>query len=212
MRGTRLVLSDVMPILENAGLRVLSMSPFEATENDGAGVHLRVRRAGRAHAADRPRCARRAARRALLAVGTGETTNDALNALVLDAGLAWREVDVLRAYCEYAFQLKLAPSAYRADRRTARAPVRRAAAGRDVRPEVRPGRGTRASRKRQARLDALCSEFMASLENVTSLADDRALRHLLALLDATVRTNYFLHGGARRPRGPAACRTSRSRS
>ncbi|HSJ08270.1 MAG TPA: hypothetical protein VK928_00110, partial [Longimicrobiales bacterium] len=35
-RGTRLVLSDVMPGLENIGLRVLSMSPFEAREESGS--------------------------------------------------------------------------------------------------------------------------------------------------------------------------------
>ena len=35
MRGGRLVLSEVMPILENAGLRVLSMNPYEAQEDDG---------------------------------------------------------------------------------------------------------------------------------------------------------------------------------
>jgi NAD-specific glutamate dehydrogenase len=38
LRGQRLVLSDFMPILENAGLRVIAMSPFDAqNEDEGAG-------------------------------------------------------------------------------------------------------------------------------------------------------------------------------
>src|SRR5690606_18421359 len=104
------VLSDVMPGLENAGLRVLSMSAFDAREDAGTTfiyvfavqdaarqpVDLTVRGAVLADA--------------LLAVGRRETTNDTLNELVLHAGLAWREVDVLRLYCEYAFQLGLAPA------------------------------------------------------------------------------------------------------
>jgi hypothetical protein len=32
LRDERLVLSDFMPILENAGLRVIAMSPFEAMD------------------------------------------------------------------------------------------------------------------------------------------------------------------------------------
>jgi glutamate dehydrogenase len=51
-----------------------------------------------------------------------------------------------------------------------------------------------------------------ALDDVTSLGDDRTLRRLLALVDATVRTNYFLHGGTRPSAAPAACRTSRSSS
>ena len=195
MRGMRLVLSDVMPGLENAGLRVLSMSAFEAREDadstfiyvfavqDAAGQPIDLDARGPALS------------EALLAVGAGEAANDSLNELVLHAGLAWREVDVLRLYCEYAFQLGLAPArsaltgALRAHPASARLLV--TMFGRKFDPAV-----TSDPVEREAALHGLTGEYMKALESVTSLAQDRALRSLLALLHATVRTNYFLHGGA----------------
>ncbi|MBW3553191.1 MAG: NAD-glutamate dehydrogenase [Gemmatimonadetes bacterium] len=196
MRGTRLVLSDVMPGLENAGLRVLSMSPFEAREEAGTTFIyvFAVQDAARQPIDLEARGP--ALAEALLAVGAGETTNDSLNELVLHADLAWREVDVLRLYCEYAFQLGLAPArlaltgALRAHPAAARLLVTMFT--RKFDPALSSGRA-----EREAALDALSREYTAALESVTSLTQDRALRNLLALLRATVRTNYFLHGGAR---------------
>jgi NAD-specific glutamate dehydrogenase len=76
--------------LDNAGLRVLSMSPFEVgrTEAGAAYIYVFAVQDSANRRSHRPRCARRGAGRiALLAVGSGETMNDGLNALVLDAGL-----------------------------------------------------------------------------------------------------------------------------
>jgi glutamate dehydrogenase len=196
LRGTRLVLSDVMPVFDNAGLRVLSMSPFDVAETEGEATYIyvfAVQDAARQPIDIEARGALLA--EALLAVGAQLTTNDALNSLVLHAGLAWREVDVLRAYCEYAFQLGLAPvrSALTGALRAHPAAARLLVAIFNERFDPSTGVDPDA---RQQRTDALCSEFMEALENVTSIADDRALRHLLALLHASVRTNYFVHGGA----------------
>ena len=47
---------------------------------------------------------------AIAAVRNGLTADDALNALTLTAGLAWREVALLRAYLVAAFQMRLAPA------------------------------------------------------------------------------------------------------
>jgi glutamate dehydrogenase len=195
LRGERLVLSDFMPILENAGLRVLSMSPFEATDAQGGA---RIYAFAVQDAEQRPLDLERRASllaETILAVRAGDTANDSLNELVLAAGLAWREVDVLRAYCEYAFQLGLMPArsvlpaALRAYARAAWLLVR------IFQLKFEPVAGLTLA-ARTERIAATRDEFIRSLEQVDSLADDRVLRRLLALLDATVRTNYFLHGGA----------------
>ena len=55
----------------------------------------------------------------LLAVRAGDVSNDSLNALVLAAGLRWREVDVLRAYANYAFQVGAVPARFAAAARAA---------------------------------------------------------------------------------------------
>ena len=111
LRGERLILSDFMPILENVGLRVIAVTPYEIrgakapaaviysfSVQDSTASPLDVDDQG-SLLAD-----------AILAVRRGDVTNDALNALVLLAGLSWREVDVLRAYAAYAFQIGLVPS------------------------------------------------------------------------------------------------------
>jgi glutamate dehydrogenase len=187
LRGEHLVLSDFMPILENVGLRVIAMSPAD----NGAYVfavqdreHRPIDIDGRGQLLTD----------AILAVRAGDACNDALNALVLSAGLAWREVEVLRAYCEYAFQLKVVPSrmalpsALLSCPAAARTLVELFAVRFD--PAVAADMAGRAAAAAKYR-----REFMRTLGSVTALADDRALRRLLTLVEATTRTNYFMHGG-----------------
>ncbi|HET7321545.1 MAG TPA: hypothetical protein VFI96_03550, partial [Longimicrobiaceae bacterium] len=101
--GERLVLSDFMPILDNAGLRVVEVTPFVVAGDglseimiyafavqDPEGNQVPMARAG--HLAEM-----------ILAVRAGDMQNDPYNALVLAGGLRSREVDVLRTYANYAF-------------------------------------------------------------------------------------------------------------
>src|SRR5271154_5551454 len=48
---------------------------------------------------------------ALVAVRTDQAEDDPLNALTVRAGLAWREVALVRAYLSATFQMRLAPGA-----------------------------------------------------------------------------------------------------
>jgi glutamate dehydrogenase len=51
--------------------------------------------------------------------------------------------------------------------------------------------------ERSRRVDRVRRRFLDALSDVTLLADDRALRRMLTLLDSAVRTNYWRNGGAR---------------
>lgn len=194
LRGERFVLSNFMPILENVGLRVIAMSPFEVSGedvvkgticlfavHDAAGRTIDLAARGDLLA------------ETILAVRGGDALNDSLNALVINAGLAWREVDLLRSYAEYAFQSgavparQTLPNALCANPKTTRLALDYFAARFD--PE-RPGEA-RAEDMEKAR-----KAYLEALENVTSLSEDRALRRLLRLMEATLRTNYYRHGGA----------------
>jgi glutamate dehydrogenase len=196
LRGERLVLSDFMPILENAGLRVISMSPFEARgvgEGPAVMIYVFAVQDPQRQMLDLERTAHELTE-AILAARAGDAASDPLNALILTAGLSWREVDVLRAYAEYAFQLKVVPSrislltALRAHPTVARLLVAAFKAKFD--PAMPSG-----AESREERMQALRDGLLRALDDVTQLNDDRTLRRLLALLDATVRTNYFVHGG-----------------
>jgi glutamate dehydrogenase len=193
--GERLVLSDFMPILENAGLRVLFVRPFELVGEDGLrstiylfavqdpdGRPIDVERQG-ALLAD-----------VLLAVHAGDATSDELNGLVLKADLQWRSVDLLRAYCEYAFQVGAVPSRRSLVSALTTHPESAAALVRLFAAKFDPAAGV-AHADRVTAGARLRGEFIASLANVLSLTEDRALRQILGLVDATVRTNFYRHGG-----------------
>src|SRR5690606_2247871 len=131
---------------------------------------------------------------AILAVAAGDAPSDALNALVLAAGLRWRQVDVLRVYSEYAFQCQLVPARQMLPRvlnaypEPARLLVALFAQKFDPAASASPD-------ERAERVHAAREAVLAALEEVASLVDDRALRRVLGLIDATVRTNYYVNGG-----------------
>ncbi|MBI4539148.1 MAG: NAD-glutamate dehydrogenase [Gemmatimonadetes bacterium] len=196
LRGERLILSDFMPILDNVGLRVVAVSPFEVlgrgvpdaliyvfAVQDAQGQPIELESRGRTLS------------EAILAVRAGDALNDPLNALVLQAGLRWREVDVLRAYAGYAFQLGAVPSRPSLPGALCAYPSAAKLLFRLFETKFDPSMGLSAeARERQAA--EIRTEFARALDAVKSLADDRALRRLMLLIDATVRTNYYRNGGA----------------
>jgi len=195
LRGQRLILSDFMPILESLDLRVVAVSPFEVNGagvgsaaiysfavQDAAGVPIDVENRGELLG------------QSVLAMRARKTTRDALNALVMAAGLHWREVDVLRAYTGYAFQMQAVPSRSSIPAALARYPEMAKAFIEWFRHKFDPseegGTDERGGPVRVAR-----ARYLSALGTVDSLTDDRALRRLGTLIDATVRTNFYRCGG-----------------
>jgi glutamate dehydrogenase len=189
LREERLVLSDFMPILEDTGVRVLEVDTFELQGEPALRVYaFNVQtRDGEPIPADlAPALAE-----CLLAARAGDAPRDPFNALVLRAGLVWREADVLRTYANYASQIGAVPSRL--------APVRALSAYPRIARllvDAFDARFNPARADREQAQETIHAELIRELEKVTSLADDRALRRMMNLIDATVRTNYFRHGGA----------------
>lgn len=194
LRGERLILSDFMPILENAGLRVIGVAPFDVEGPEGgAAIYAFAVQDGRAEPLD---IAGRGSLLAetILAVRRGDALNDTLNALVLGAGLHWREVDVLRAYAAYAFQAGAVPSRMALPRALVRYPGIARELFELFQTRFDPSTGA-STEDREAIAHDIRSAFLASLRGVSALADDRALRRLEALISGTLRTNYYRSGG-----------------
>ncbi|HVL85104.1 MAG TPA: NAD-glutamate dehydrogenase, partial [Pseudonocardia sp.] len=111
LAGEPVTLTAVLPLLQHLGVDVLDERPAEIVRPDGLrcwlyDFGLRPDDATRAAIADRPAaevaagfCA------AFTAALRGDVESDRFSALVLRAGLPWREVAVLRAYARYARQL-----------------------------------------------------------------------------------------------------------
>ncbi len=182
-RGDPVELSGFMPLLESLGLTVIEEIPYRL-ERDGASLHLHdfgVRADDLDIDADGPRVAD-----AVLAAWRGHLEVDALNQLVLVAGLDWRDVGLLRAYRRLRRQLGTAytPEYVNAtivgQPEVARALVAYLHARFD--PQHAGGPGSEESAR---------SAVLAALDGLSRLDHDRILRGLLAVVDATLRTNAF---------------------
>ena len=127
---------------------------------------------------------------------------DGFNALVLGAGLTWRQATVLRAYAKYMrqgntpFALDYIEDALRGNVDITRLLVQLFEARFD------PGATTWRTTRRRARRGSTRSRSGSrrALDDVASLDHDRILRSYLTHIRATLRTNYFQAG----PRA-AAC-------
>ncbi|HKJ01216.1 MAG TPA: NAD-glutamate dehydrogenase domain-containing protein, partial [Longimicrobiales bacterium] len=195
VRGERLVLSDFMPILENTGLRVLAVVPFDV---GGGGPGLATIYAFAVHdGAARPleiEGRRELLAEAILAVRCGDALNDSLNKLVLGAGLHWREVDVLRAYSGYAFQAGAVPSRLALPNALVKYPGIAAELFELFAARFDPSAGADVEDRNDVAED-IRSAFFGSLGGVSALADDRALRRMQMLISGTLRTNFYRRGG-----------------
>ncbi len=189
--GESLRLSDLMPLLSNFGISVISEEANELRiDAAGAAVRAFVQsfRVQDAHgmALESLRGAAMVAE-ALTAVRSGLAEDGPLNALVLEAGLSWREVALLRAYVAAAFQMRLAP-ALPALRRVLLANPKLARMLAEMfrmrMDPAEPGSG-------DARYSGLRAAYLEALGAVDNIADDRLARALMGMIEATVRTNYF---------------------
>src|SRR5690606_18258059 len=100
-----IALSDVLPVLENMGLRVIQEQPYEFVSELAGRFWLHAFRVQPIEALELDtEQIRGAFQEAFIRVWRGEAENDGFNQLVLH-GLDWRQIMVLRAYCKYLQQV-----------------------------------------------------------------------------------------------------------
>jgi glutamate dehydrogenase len=189
--GERLLLSEVLPVLQHMGVDVLDERPYEI---DRIGSPLAwVYDFGLASPAEEVPFAGTLPERftdAITAVWAGRAEDDALNALVLLAGLSWRQVAVLRAYVQWLRQGGLPFGEGYVQETLAAHPgiVARLVALFETR--FHPDR----SAGREARTTALVASLIEAIGSVESLDADRVLSALLAAVQATLRTTAYTAG------------------
>ena len=204
--GEPIALSAVLPVLENLGLRVMSEAGFPVRrksaevegETETVWVHefegvLRGAGVGDVAAVAEP------FEDAVLAVLQDLTEDDGFNRLVLAIGVTWREAAFLRACARYRQQTGLDPSqaiqeeAFAAHPAIARGLLELARLRFDPALDL-----SREAREEQAK--ALAKSVRDQLEAVDSLDHDRALRRILRLIEAVLRTNFYQTGADGRPK------------
>jgi glutamate dehydrogenase len=194
-RGAAVSISDVVPVMENFGLRVIAEQPYEIRWPEG--THARIQDFELAHATPfnigklGPKLTT-----AIESVWTGATENDGFNRLLPLTGLAVREIMVLRAFGRYLLQTGLPFSQAYMER------VLQANPGLTLRlfqlfeQRLNPTRAAAARGRTQPLEDAIALD----LEAVTSLDADRILRAFLHVIRAIVRTNFWqMIDGVNRP-------------
>ncbi len=182
-----IILSDVLPVLENMGVRVINERPY-AMERSGGGVACWIDDFGLCYAGPGQLEAERIRetfQETFAAVWRRQAENDGFNRLVLTAALGWRDIVILRAYVKYLHQVGMAFSQNYVENTLAGNPgitlelIKLFKASFDPRYQA------------DERPKAIAERIEGLLEAVASLDEDRILRYLLAAIQATVRTNYF---------------------
>ncbi len=195
--GEPVPISDLLPMLENFGLRVISERPYELAWPEGGAAWIQD-----FELEHRERLRVDIARveplfnEALLAAWRGEVENDGFNRLLIAAGLNAREIVVLRAYCRYLLQTGVPFSQAYMERALAANPAVARNLTRLFEAMFEPGAGRRAD----ARAERLAATIRSSLDSVASLDEDRILRAYLALVRATLRTNFYQQDASGRPK------------
>ena len=187
-------------MLSSMGVEVVDERPYEL---EGLGRPTYIYEFGLRYGRALPAHARELFQDALRAVWDGYNEIDGFNALVLGAGLTWRQATVLRAYAKYMqqgnspFALDYIEDALRNNVDITRLLVQLFEARFD------PGSNSLAAdaEARTARIDEVEERIARALDDVASLDHDRILRSYLTHIRATLRTNYF-QPRRRRPAAP----------
>ena len=202
--GRSASLSDLLPILQSMGVVVLEERPFTVVRPDGLPVWIYQFKISPRPSIPQPQpgperdaTAARFAD-AVTAIWHGHAEIDRFNELVLRAGLTWQQVALLRAYTKYLKQAGFSYSQAHIETvindhaGTARSLVELFEALFDPVSD----RGDKTTRRDAA---AAAAAVAADIDALVSLDTDRVLRAFASLIQATLRTNYFVRrpGSAR---------------
>ena len=189
-KGDPLPLSDVLPVLENMGLRVIDEVPHETAPRtpENGDNHVWIHDFGlltRSGADIDISAIKDLFEDAFLRVWTNDMENDGFNGLVLGSGLAWREIVILRAYCKFLRQAGIPFSqSYLEETLAKNAGITRQIVDLFDCLFDPKHKGKRESAKIE-------KQILVELDAVASLDEDRILRRYLNAVQSTLRTNFF---------------------
>ncbi|TDE94891.1 NAD-glutamate dehydrogenase [Occultella glacieicola] len=205
-RREPLSLTDMLPTFSDLGVVVADERPY-TVRDDADGSDVRIYDFGlRAPSADLWAAGADTAASfedAFLAVRTGHAESDGLNALVLRAGLTWRQVVILRTVARYLRQIGSTFSVEYLEAALVANPVLAARVVALFEARFDPD-STAGAADRDAAQARITAEIDADLEQVASLDQDRIVRAFVGVIAATLRTNYFRSGAVDDDGQPAA--------
>lgn len=187
---TPLALSDVLPILENTGLDVITEFPSEITPthfNETVWIHDFLLKKRDNLPDIEVTDAKESFEDVFKKIWNKQLENDTLNMLSFYAAMPWEDITILRAYLHYlrqtgiAYSLPYMESAITTYPDIAKEIVAYFKASFDNSSEKL------SDKQKENRLKAIHKK----LDKVSSLDHDRIFRSLTGLVSATLRTNFF---------------------
>ena len=202
--GGPMPLSDFLPILENMGLEVMQEAGHPVRREGVAGdlatvwVHDFHMRSALGIEIDLQGI-RKTFEEACAAVMHDQTDDDGFNALVINAGLNWREAALLRACAKHHIQAAFSFSqSYMEEALNAHpALARRLVDYFHARFHPLKGMSDAARDKEETEIR---DSIFAGLDAVPSLDQDRIMRRFAALIGAITRTNYYQKDASGHPK------------
>ncbi len=207
-----IALSDALPMLENLGMKVLTENPYILSVDERKVIIQDFAiESGSVVAVEHIKAD---FEQAFGAVWRGQCENDGFNRLVTLAGLSWRQVSVLRAYCKYLLQIGVPFSQTYMEETMQRYPaVARILIGlfdarfnpdlsgsnADLAPTLKRMGVDSAERylanfvatSRDEQIGAVDKLLGKQLAKVASLDEDRILRAFASVIKATLRTSFY---------------------
>ncbi len=185
-------LSEILPMLENMGVKVISERAYEVRIQDQPSVWIQD--FGLLHSEESLDISeiKEVFQDVFIRVWRGEIENDGFNRLSLRAELTWREILIFRAYWKYLRQTNGRFSqGYVEQALFNNAPIV------EKLLDLFYARCNPAQDRSLNKIQALVAEIIHSLDTVDSLDEDRILRRFLGVISATLRSNYFQESGSK---------------
>jgi glutamate dehydrogenase len=193
--GDVLPLSASLPVFENLGLTVIAEDSYPLSFNADGGWRqeavvldfIMERADGQPVKLDQ---IRQGLEDAFHAVMDGAAESDDFNKLVMGAGLAWRDVVILRAVARYLRQAAITFSLPYMQAALVRNPDLAALLVALFYARNEPDGATR---ERGNNIIAIEQQIESALRDVPSLDDDRIIRRFKNAVDSVLRTNFWQH-------------------
>jgi glutamate dehydrogenase len=181
-------LCDIMPMMENLGLKVIDERPYKINLGEtSVRIHDLVLENLPTFSAQNFITTKKQFEEALLEIWYGRVENDRFNQLVIMAGLGWQDVRMLRAFAKYLRQAGYSSPQIAIAGALARNPAITRLIVRTFHERFNPEEGERGRTKFRGTI----IEIEHNLGDVTSLEEDRVIRRYVELIQACIRTNFF---------------------
>ncbi len=181
-------LSDVLPVLENMGMRVIGEEPYEIRTKDKRVYWINdFYMTSVKHEILDISVIKSVFQEAFRNIWFGCAENDGFNYLVIGAELSWRETSLLRAYAKYFRQIGFTFSQSYIEETLMSNPSIAAQLVDLFNMYFDPQQ----IETSEAKVKQLEKSIEESLDSIANLDQDRILRRFYEIIKATVRTNFF---------------------